>query len=699
MNFSKGSRSVLRCLILAAVLVSAQILARASASPIDGTDTRFSKADQEPHNWLTTGRDSYEQHYSPLDQINEESIARLGFAWQYDASSRRGRVQHPLEATPLVVDGVMYASGAWGSVFALDAVTGRELWRFEPEVEGGRARLACCNPVNRGVAVSNGKVYVGQFDGWLVALAAATGRVVWKVDTVIDRRLAYTITGAPRVIGDSVVIGNGGNEFGVRGYVTAYDLKTGAQRWRFFTVPGDPKKGYENPDVRMAARTWDPGRNWDAAGGGAPWDGMAYDPKLNLLYVGTGNGFPGPVWLRSRNRTENLFLASILAIHTDTGRLAWYYQATPGESWDYDATQPLILADLTLGGKERALLMQADRNGFFYVLDRRTGKLLAAKNYTRVTWASSIDLATGRPRVTGQGAYSKKPTLVAPSPWGGHTWHPMAYSPLTRMVYFPSLEIPVVFKTHPDWHYRPNGFDWGAGYDFSTEESTVQLLAWDPVTQRTVWRAPVEGGGVLATAGGLVFQGTADGHLRAYRAGDGKLLKEIFVGTGIIAAPMSYATNGVQYVAVMAGDGGYLHGDQGDYSNRGRILAFRLGGGATPLPEGAPTEALQPLPPRPQVSAGILQKGERLFIAQCGRCHDGGLSPERSPFPNLFNLRPATHEIFDQIVLDGIYGNLGMASFSDLLGKDDVHAVHDWLIDAAYRQRAGEPVTHMHVLQ
>lgn len=661
---------------------------------------RLMNADREPENWFTTGRDLGEQHYSPLAQINEHSVVRLGFAWEYDVGSRRSRVEHPLEATPVVVDGVMYASGAWGVVYALDAAAGRELWRFDPEIDTARARLTCCSPVNRGVAVRDGKVYVGQIDGWLVALDAASGKVVWKVDTIIDRKRAYSITGAPRIAGDKILIGNAGADFGVRGYITAYDLESGAQRWRFFTVPGDPKFGYEQPELALAAKTWDADSNWAAGGGGTVWDGMAYDPVLNLLYVGTANGSPIPVWLRSPRTTANLFLASILAIHPDTGRMAWYYQTTPGESWDYDATQPMILADLYLKGKKTPVLMHAPKNGFFYVLDRASGKLISAQKFTKVTWAKRVVLATGRPLVNPDAGYQHSPKLIYPQ--SAHEWWPMAFSRDTGFVYIPVFESPSMLKTSPNWHYRPTQYDWGGYWGDITKvggavssqrgvRMTQSLLAWDPVRQRSVWRVGGSGGGVLATSGGLVFQGDALGNLNAYRTTNGKLLKSIFAGTGIAAAPMTYAVNGIQYIAVMAGNGGYVHDTQnGDYSNRGRLLAFRLEGGPTPLPATIITEEPYPLPTRLPASAEILAKGRELFVQHCVRCHGGGLSAERSAYPNLFNLPTPTHENFKKIVLEGLLAGEGMGSFADLLSVEDADAIHAWLIDTAYRQRNGE---------
>jgi quinohemoprotein ethanol dehydrogenase len=705
----------LLCCIAAAIL---GIAPAAAATPAGNVDwRRVQAADAEPHQWFTGGRDAGEQHYSPLDKINERNVSRLGLAWEYDSGNVRGRVQRGHEATPIVVDGVMYNSGPWGAVYALSASTGKQLWRFEPELDGGWARKACCDAVNRGVAVWKGVVYVGQLDGYLVALSAATGKVLWKTNTLIDRSRGYTLSGAPRIAGDVVVIGNGGAEFGVRGYITAYDLRSGKQRWRFFTVPGAPEKGYEHPELEVAARTWDKDSNWDAGGGGTVWDSMVYDPVHKLLFVGTGNGSPHPVWLRSPGKQDNLYLSSILAINPATGRLVWHFQVTPGDSWDYTATQPIILADLELAGKKTPVLMQAPKNGFFFVIERKTGKLVSAEKYVTATWAERFDVATGKPIKSEQGNYSAKAKLIYPSPLGGHNWMPMAYSRQSGLVYIPVVDFSTVFERQKAYKRMPDTMDFGSTYTpmmvmppaAATELGAGQpapryqefLLAWDPVAQKEVWRALNTGmwnGGVLATGGGLVIQGTASGHLRVYRAADGALLKEIFTGTGMMAAPMTYAVKGVQYVAIAAGYGG-LVGSMfppgavaNDYQNRGRLLVFRLDGGSTPLPSKNETEVLHPLPDAVEASPAQLSRGAALFTVNCARCHGGGRNGTKSAFPNLFNLPPATHAAFKPIVLDGAYSYGGMPGFADVLSEQDAEAIRLYLIDTARKVRDGQAV-------
>jgi quinohemoprotein ethanol dehydrogenase len=657
--------------------------------------------------WVSLGGNYKQQHFSYLDQINADNVKDLGFAWEYDARSTIGRVPRGLEATPFVVDGIMYTSGAWGFVYAINAKTGEEIWKYDPRVDASYNRRVCCDVVNRGVAVWKGKVYVGTLDGYMVCLDAVNGNELWRVDTFTDRTVSYTITGPPQVAGDVVIIGNSGAEFGVRGYITAYDLETGEERWRFFIVPGDPKKGFEHEELEMASKTWDPDSNWEAGGGGTVWGQSAYDPDLNLLYIGTGNSSPYPIWMRSPSGGDNLFLVSILAINPDNGKLVWHYQTTPGEIWDYTATQNLVLAELEIKGKERKVIMQAPKNGFFYLLDRATGELLSAEKYTSANWASHIDLKTGRPVKTEQGWYKNEPKLVVPSLPGGHSWNPMSYSPQTGLVYIPTIIYPWVYRADASFSFTKK--KWGTGIIYGgsaipfNEETkpyttahadTIErniLKAWDPVKQKMVWevenKIPRGNGGILSTSGNLVFQGTNTGHLKIYNATTGDLLKTIETGTGIMAAPMSYRLEGEQYVAVMAGFGGTnltvgptdqdaaIH----KYQNYGRILAFKLNGGSTPLPPKI-LKAVVPKPPKMNVDELLVSKGEDLFFVFCGFCHQAG-KPENyfSQYPNLAMMEEPTHNIFENIVLGGAYSQNGMASFEDVLELSDVEAIHQYI--------------------
>lgn len=454
-------------------------------------ETRLAKADQEPQNWYLTNRGINEDHYSPLTKINEDTAASLGFAWEYQLHTSRG-----LEASPVVIDGVMYTSGNWGKVYAVDAKTGRELWTYDPKVPGEWGRRACCDVVNRGVAVWKGRIYVGSLDGYVIALDAATGKEVWRSDALVDRKRYQTSTGAPKIAGGKVVIGNSGADMGSRGYVTAFDADTGKFAWRFFIVPGDPKQPPENPELDMASKTWDPNSRWDVGGGGNAWDAMAYDPELNLLYVGTGNGGPDPVWSRSPKGGDNLFLVSILAINPDTGRLAWYYQEVPHDSYDYTATAHMILAELPMGGRSRKVIMQAPKDGFFYILDRATGELLSAEKYGKVTWASHVDSKTGKPVFTEVSDYSKSPKLIYPGAGGAHNWQPMSFNPHTHLVYLNLLDQPYVYGYSPRPRYEAGADNQHlADVDFKdipvakgevalSPEPVSYLQAWDPIAQQ-----------------------------------------------------------------------------------------------------------------------------------------------------------------------------------------------------------------------
>jgi quinohemoprotein ethanol dehydrogenase len=683
---------------------------------------RLKAADAEPQNWLTPGRDGGQTYFSPLATIDAGNVARLGYAWSYDMPTIRGQ-----EATPIVVDGVMYSSGTWGFVYALDAATGKEKWVFDPQADPRRARHPCCDLVNRGVAVWKGKVLVASVDGVLHALDAATGKELWRADTIVDHSLSYSSTGAVYIAGNLAVIGNSGADMdrgGVRGYVSAYDVDSGALAWRFYTVPGEPGAPYENPELAAADTTWPAGRDGQYKGGGTVWDGFAYDPDLDLLYFGTANAAPYDFRLVGPGRADALYTATILALHAKTGRVAWHYQTTPGDHWDYDATQKLILADLPEGGKTRHVILQANKNGFFYVLDRADGTLLSAKSFTTVNWATGIDMKTGRPILSKQGDWYSGPRSVAPSWAGGHTWPPMSYDRQTGLVYIPALDAPAVWfdmtrtggavtyingfftgnSVIPDDTYDAASMrgDYGELPDMkaltaghATSLVRELLRAWDPVRQALVWEhetsAGMRGydGGVMSSAGNLVFQGRGTGELWVYAADTGKVLKIIPTGSHIMAAPMTYAVDGVQYVALQAGYGGAAitvgaippRDAAARYENLNRIIVFKLGGGPVPTP---PERHDPPFPAPPQGSAdpATLRQGEVKFAEQCSRCH--ALGP--STTPDLRKLTPELHAAFKDIVLKGQSAPLGMESFADILTDADADAIHAWLID---QQRQG----------
>ena len=647
-------------------------------------------------NWLTHGRTPAEQRFSPLDKINAENVNRLGLDWYFDFDTDRGQ-----EATPIVVDGVIYVSSAWSKVFAVDALTGKLLWKYDPEVPREWGARTCCDAVNRGVAVSEGKVYVGTLDGRLVSLDAASGKLNWEVLT-IDPKWRYAITGAPRVVKGKVLIGNGGAEFGVRGYVSAYDAATGEQLWRFYTVPGDPSKGFENPILEKAAETWT-GRWWELGGGGTVWDSMAYDPELDLLYIGVGNGSPWDRNLRSPEGGDNWFLSSIVALKPDTGAYVWHYQTTPGENWDYTATQHMILAELEIKGQNRKVLMQAPKNGFFYVLDRASGELLSAEPFVPVNWATHVDLETGRPVEHPEARYSLdgKPWLSMPGPLGAHNWHPMSFSTDTGLVYIPAQEIP--FPYISDGNRSPSAIAINLGVDLNAAGMPQQrevkqkimqtlkgrLLAWDPVAQKEIWRVEHAGpwnGGVLSTAGNLVFQGTAAGDFVAYRADNGDKLWSLPVQTGVVAPAVSYAMADEQYISLVVGWGGAMPLVAGEVAHRSgkqrnvsRLLTFKLGGKAV-LPEQSYQEAALPTVEAVPVPEAVLLAGKEKFQRYCSACH-GDVAVSGGVIPDLrYSAMIATKEPFKAVVLDGVLKDKGMISFAEELSVDDVEAIRAYVI-------------------
>lgn len=687
------------------------------------TFERLLNADNEPGQWLTEGRDFGKGHYSTLDQINTGNVAELGVAWDYEMGTTRGQ-----EATPVMIDGVLYAAGTTGRVYALSAATGDEIWTFDPMSDGQVNRYTCCDEVNRGLQVFEGAVYVASLDGRLFSLNAETGAVNWEVDTLIYKDRAYTSSGAPEVAGDVVVIGNAGADYDARGYLSAYNRQTGELAWRFFIVPGDPARGFEHPEMEMAAATWDPNSRWDVGGGGTAWNAMAYDPVLNLLYVGTGNAALFNWHERSPSGGDNLFLASILAINPDTGRLAWHYQQVPRESWDFTATQPMILADIQWAGETRQVLMQAPKAGFFYILDRATGELLSADKYVPVNWAFGVDLETGRPDINPEVDYAAGggPIFVYPSGMGGHAWNPMSYDPETGLVYIPSIEGGALMQDTTDGHtYRPKQANSGNSVLFGDmlladpdtmpgdmgealriiqregqHLSRAALKAWNPLTSEVVWEQEGSGwwdrAGVLATSGGLVFQGTDTGFLRAFDKNTGEELLNLEVGTSIMAAPITYEIDGVQYLAVQAGWGGggwFAPHPTSAVITRGnanRIIAFKLGGAAPVLPPQVSAREPIPEPPPQTASADVVAQGAGLFARNCAICHansDTGLTPD------LRRLSAETHEAFLGIVLYGGRRFRGMPQFDDVLNEEQANAIHAYLIDLAWQgfnaQQAG----------
>ena len=690
-----------------ALALAVTVSACQKAAGPGNVDARRLEAAASNGEWLSYGKDYNEQRFSPLDKINASNVKDLGLAWYAEFDTDRGQ-----EATPLMIDGVLYTTTAWSKVFAFDAKTGKQLWKYDPKVEGKKGFDACCDVVNRGVAVWKGRVYVGTIDGRLVALNAKDGTVAWEVQTT-DTSKPYTITGAPRVIKDKVLIGNGGAEYGVRGYITAYDAATGKQVWRFYTVPnptGAPDGAAS--DKVMAEKgnaTWSDGEWKKTGGGGTAWDSIAYDPKLDLVYFGIGNGTPWNHQRRSGGKGDNLFLSSILALKPDTGAYAWHYQTTPAESWDYTATQHIMLADLKIDGQDRKVLLQAPKNGFFYVIDRANGQLISAKPYANISWATGVDMKTGRPIETAGARYEKAAVMQVPGPLGAHNWQPMAFNPKNGLVYIPTNVTPFAYTDDKAFSYKAGA--WNVGVDFlanalPTDEATLKavtamvrgsLVAWDPVKQKAVWTVEHPyfwNAGVLSTAGSLVFQGSAEGELSAYDSAGGKKLWSYKTGNGVIAAPMSYQIGNDQYVAVMVGVGG---GGQisapGSMPTRprlpGRLLVFKLGGTAKAADFPAPVQA--PINLTGVSSTGDVQHGFALFHQNCQVCHgpnaSGSWLPDLKRSPIL-----TTAENWKGVVIDGASATRGMASFSrfiDAKGAEDIRA---YVISEA-RKAATAPTT------
>ena len=640
-------------------------------------------AESADTNWYSHGGEHDEANYSRLDQINSETIGRLGLAWSLDLE---GEVS--LEATPLAIDGKLYFTGSSSDVYAVDALSGHLLWKYDPEVWRYRPEhLKLIWGINRGVAYSHGKVFVGTQDGRLIALNAATGAVLWSVKTVADDSL-LTITGAPWTIKGKVLIGNGGADFGARGYVTAYDENTGKQRWRFYTVPGDPSKGYEaDPSeyaaMKMAAKTW--GKQWwkIGGGGGTVWDNMTYDPELNRIYIGVGNAGLWNPRIRSPGGGDNLFVASIVALDADTGHYIWHYQANPGESWDYKNTANMITAELKIAGKVRKVLMQSPTNGFFYVIDRFTGKLISAEKTGKVTWADHIDLQSGRPVEADNIRYQNGPVEIWPSPWGTHNWQGMSYNPDSGLVYIPYMQLGARYTDGRE--QRPTSAEPSGKYSGvylqllvrDSQDNTGALLAWDPVAQRERWRIPraaLWNGGVLSTAGGLVFQGTADGQLLAHDALSGVQRWAFDAGSGIIASPISYSIAGKQYISILVGWGGATP-LVSDLLDRGwkfgaqprRLLTFALDGrAALPVTAARDYTVHAVDDPALAIDDAAARTGQLEYETRCSGCHGRLLASAGAPAPDLRESQVALQwESFKSVVHEGLLPRL-MPRFQEL---------------------------------
>jgi quinohemoprotein ethanol dehydrogenase len=660
--------------------------------------------------WPAYGRDSAEQRFSPIKDIDTSNIAKLGLTAAYAMRDGRG-----VEATPLVVGGTLYVTSAWSIVYALDAVTGEERWVFDPKVDRAVGAKACCDAVNRGVAYADSKIFVAALDGRLIAIDALTGKQIWSTQTIDDPNGNHVITGAPRVAKGLVFIGNSGADLGVRGYMGAYDAATGKQAWRFYTVPGDPAKGPDgaasDPIMAQAAKTWT-GKYWAQGGGGTVWDSITYDEELDRIYIGVGNGSPWNQQIRSPGGGDNWLLASIVALDRKTGRYIWHYQTTPGDTWDSTATASIILTNLLVAGKAHRVLMQAPKNGFLYVIDRDTGKLLSAKNIVPmakaadtpkgapISWAYGIDMKTGRPLENPEARYlDGKPILVHPTGMGAHTWQPMAFSPQTGLAYIPAQDFAASFMHDPN--YRPTVNARASGLVASgaipkdpklrasfAGRVNARLIAWNPVTQKEAWSVPhgfAGNGGILATAGRLVFQSAATGVFGAYDAATGKQLWSFDAQATAQGGPITYRIGGTQYVAIAIGNGGShwlaggLTSPQRKGTPTGRVLIFKLGGS---LPYARVDTALADIPVFPDIafSPEQIDRGARKYATFCAACHGfGAISGQVTPDLR----RSSALSNFHGIVKGGALLQNGMPKFGDELPDTDVEAIRAFIIDEA----------------
>jgi quinohemoprotein ethanol dehydrogenase len=666
-------------------------------------------------------------HYSPLAQISPANAKRVGLAWQADLGTMRGQ-----EATPVVVNGVLYTSGVAGRAYAFDAATGRRIWAFEPVVDMQMNRTACCDMVNRGVAVANGRVFVAALDGWMYALDARSGKVLWKRDFIENRAKGDNSTGAPEVAGDVVIIGMAGAEYDVRGYVTAMDVKTGKIVWRWHVVPRDPAKGpQERPELEAALKTWDPKSRWDIGGGGAPWDAIHYDRETGLVLVGTGNGGPYATSKRSPAGGDNLYLGSVVALDPKTGAMKWHYQETPSDNWDFTSTQPMILTHMPVDGRDRAVVLHAPKNGLMYVIDRYTGEVLRANPLVRVNWMAGLDPVTKRPILTPESSdYTKGPQIVFPATPGARNWHPAAYSPRNGLYYGAVLDLGnLIFMTPGQKPLKARALNNDAALIFTTDVAEAvetfpapmaaqikalpayaqalqnpgkaEIRAIEPLTGRTVWAAPMAGwqdrAGVLATGSGLLVHGNVAGQFMLRDAANGRLLKSIDTGSTIMAAPVTYRIGKVQYIAVATGWGGGgfpfipRYSAAYDRENVNRLLVFRLDGGAVRKPALRPALSVAPAPPAQvapdAIAPDAIARGASLFFANCAICH---ANRPRSITPDLRRMQPATHEAFRQIVLEGALLGGGMPRWNDILSPADADAIHAYLIDLQGKTRAEE---------
>ena len=674
MLWSKASR----------VFSAAMLMALLAVSGLSACGPRAISNDNG-NDWLSYGGDYTENHFSPLTEINDQNVEQLGLAWFHDID-----VLPSTYSAPIAVDGVLYFASGFSVIQALNAITGEVLWRYDPqatEVAGERMRSAWGI---RGIAYWEGKIFTGTVDGRLIAIDARTGRELWSVMTLEEGDGRY-ISGPPQVFNGKVVIGHGGGDFApVRGYVTAYDANTGRQVWRFYTVPGNPADGFENDAMRMAAETWT-GEWWRYGGGGTVWHAMAYDPRYNRLYIGTGNGAPWNQKIRSPEGGDNLFLCSIVALDADTGEYVWHYQVNPGETWDYNAAMDIELADLQIEGRTRHVILHAPKNGFFYVIDREDGRLISAEPFAQnITWAERIDRETGRPvEVPAARFPNGEPFIVFPSPVGAHSAEAMSFSRQTGLVYIPAIEQGRIYVDAPDlanWSFTPGQvINNGIGPpppNLTVPPGSNRLLAWDPIAQREAWSVPLQGaknGSIMSTAGNLVFQGTVTGHLTAYAADTGRQVWSFDAHNGILAQPISYMAGGRQYITVLSGwrmTGTSGAGLDWDYrTQHRRVLTFAIGGTAQ-----LPADDITPAPFADEASFRIdtarAQQGAAIFGRRCALCHGGSLVAGGAAPDLRRSFIPLDNASLTAVLHEGVLRQNGMPQFAELTAEEIVSLQH-----------------------
>jgi quinohemoprotein ethanol dehydrogenase len=650
-----------------------------------------------PAEWLAYGRTHSEQRFSPLADVDTATVANLKVDWWLPLPK-----DVALVSTPLVVNGVLYFTGTMNRVRAVDATNGQLLWEFDPEVAkhlGKRRKPGWTQ--NRGLSYYEGKIFTATWEGRLIALDAKTGQQLWSALTIEpDKKMS--ITGAPKAFAGKVLIGNGGSEAAPnRGYVTAYHANTGQLAWRFYIVPGNPADGFENEAMKMAATTWT-GEWWKHGGGGNAWHGFTYDAELHTLYIGTGNGGPWNQKVRSENGGDNLFLSSIVALDPDTGAYKWHYQTTPGDCWDFNSNMDIVLATIPVGGRPTKVILHAPKNGFFYVINRETGKLISAKPFVETTWATHVDSATGKPVIAPNARYQNGPAYITPNPDGAHSWHAMSYNPQTGLAYIPTIHSAAVFDATQtnvaDWRANPGKAGIAVGLrepDSMPRPYPGSLQAWDPVRQRQVWSVPLPelwNAGTLTTAGGLVFQGTATGQFCAYHAATGKLLWSYNAGLGISAPPITYKIGGKQYIALLVGWGGAFAGVGNkalgwDYNrHQRRLLVFSLTGAAEVPPQPPPHFPEARIDPDFKLDPALVDRGRDLYW-QCFNCHGAnvvakGMAPDLRASPLV-----ASPQVFEMVVRQGIKANMGMPAYQDLT-DDDLTALRHFI--QAKAREAGE---------